>query len=75
MQIKLVTGGGVAMDELNRSLAILEAEMVCKNLHKSNDVLSALEYVRQYTAEELYEISKFKTDEIERICNYWGGND
>ena len=61
--------------DINRSLAILEAEMFCKNLHKSTDVLSALEYVRQYTAEELYEISKFKTDEIERICNYWGGND
>ena len=56
-------------------LAILESEMICTGLHKSKDVLSALEYVRQYTAEELYEISKFKTDEIERICNYWGGND
>ena len=60
---------------VDRYLAILEAEMICKNLHKSNDVLSALEYVRQHTAEELYEISKFKTDEIERILKYWGGID
>ena len=61
--------------DINRSLAILEAEMICKNLHKSNDVLSALKCVRQYTADELYEISAFKTDEIDRIRNYWGGNE
>ena len=60
---------------IDRYLAILESEMLCRNLHKSEDVLSALEYVRQHKADELYEISKFKTDEIERICNYWGGND
>ena len=60
--------------DINRSLAILESEMLCRNLHKSEDVLSALEYVRQHKADELYEISKFKADEIDRIVRYWGGN-
>ena len=55
-------------------LAILESEMLCTGLHKSKDVLSALEYVRQHKADELYEISAFKADEIDRICKYWGGN-
>ena len=59
--------------DINRSLAILEAEMFCTGLHKSKDVLSALEYVKQFSADELYEISKFKADEIDRICKYWGG--
>ena len=54
-------------------LAILESEMICTGLHKSYDVLSALEYVRQHTAEELYQLSAFKNDEIDRICKYWGG--
>ena len=54
-------------------LAILESEMLCTGLHKSKDVLSALEYVRQHTAEELYQLSAFKNDEIDRICKYWGG--
>ena len=54
-------------------LAILESEMLCRNLHKSEDVLSALEYVRQHKADELYEISAFKADEIDRIVNYWRG--
>ena len=54
-------------------LAILESEMICTGLHKSYDVLSALEYVRQHTAEELYQLSAFKNDEINRICKYWGG--
>ena len=58
---------------VDRYLAILESEMLCRNLHKSYDVLSALEYVRQHTAEELYQLSKFKADEIDRICKYWGG--
>ena len=61
------------MDELDWSLAILESEMLCKNLHKSTDVLSALETVKQYTAEELYQLSKFKAEEIDRICKYWKG--
>ena len=60
---------------VDRYLAVLESEMICKNLHKSEDVLSALEYVKQYTAEELYEISAFKNDEIDRILKYWGGID
>ena len=60
---------------VDRYLAVLESEMICKNLHKSEDVLSALEYVKQFTAEELYQLSAFKADEIDRICNYWGGND
>ena len=59
--------------DINRSIAILEAEMLCKNLHKSTDVLSALEYVKQFSADELYQLSKFKAEEIDRICNYWRG--
>ena len=59
--------------DINRSLAILEAEMFCTGLHKSKDVLSALEYVKQFSADELYQLSKFKADEIDRICKYWGG--
>ena len=58
---------------IDRYLSILEAEMLCKNLHSSNDVLAALKYVRQYTADELYQLSKFKADEIDRIVNYWRG--
>ena len=54
-------------------LAILESEMLCRNLHKSEDVLSALEYVKQFTAEELYQLSAFKADEIDRIVRYWRG--
>ena len=58
---------------VDRYLAVLESEMICKNLHKSEDVLSALEYVRQHTAEELYQLSAFKADEIDRIVRYWRG--
>ena len=58
---------------INRYLAILESEMLCTGLHKSYDVLSALEYVRQHTAEELYQLSAFKAEEIDRICKYWRG--
>ena len=58
---------------VDRYLAVLESEMICKNLHKSEDVLSALEYVKQFTAEELYQLSAFKNDEIDRICKYWRG--
>ena len=58
---------------IDRYLAILESEMLCRNLHKSEDVLSALEYVKQFTAEELYQLSAFKADEIDRIVRYWGG--
>ena len=61
------------MMNLNRYLAVLESEMICKNLHKSEDVLSALEYVKQFTAEELYQLSAFKADEIDRILKYWKG--
>ena len=59
--------------DINRSLAILEAEMFCTGLHKSKDVLSALEYVKQFSDEELYQLSAFKTDEIDRILRYWRG--
>ena len=59
---------------VDRYLAILEAEMICKNLHKSNDVLSALAEIKQYTYSELCGLSDFKADEIDRICKYWGGN-
>ena len=59
--------------DINRSLAILEAEMFCTGLHKSKDVLSALEYVKQFSADELYQLSAFKTDEIDRILRYWRG--
>ena len=58
---------------VDRSLAILEAEMFCTGLHKSKDVLSALEYVKQFSADELYQLSKFKADEIDRILRYWRG--
>ena len=58
---------------IDRYLSILEAEMLCKNLHKSNDVLAALETIGQYTATELYSMSAFKNDEIDRICKYWRG--
>ena len=58
---------------IDRYLAILEAELLCKNLHKSTEVLSALEYVKQFSATELYSMSKFKAEEIDRICNYWRG--
>ena len=58
---------------IDRYLAILESEMLCKNLHKSTEVLSALETVKQFSADELYQLSKFKNDEIDRICNYWRG--
>ena len=60
---------------VDRYLAVLESEMICKNLHKSEDVLSALEYVKQFTADELYQLSAFKADEIDRILKYWGGID
>ena len=59
--------------DINRSLAILEAEMFCTGLHKSKDVLSALEEINSYTYEELYQLSAFKTDEIDRILRYWRG--
>ena len=59
--------------DINKSLAILESEMFCRNLHKSTDVLSALKRVNSYSVDELYEISKFKADEIDRIVNYWRG--
>ena len=59
--------------DINRSIAILEAEMLCKNLHKSTEVLSALETVKQFSATELYSMSKFKADEIDRILRYWRG--
>ena len=58
---------------IDRYLAILESEMLCKNLHSSVDVLAALECVRQYKTDKLYQLSKFKADEIDRICNYWRG--
>ena len=58
---------------IDRYLAILEAESLCKNLHKSTDVLSALETVKQFSAEELYSMSAFKNDEIDRILRYWRG--
>ena len=59
---------------LNRYLAILEAEMICKNLHKSADVLSALAVINLYSKSDLFCLSDFKEEEIERICNYWKGN-
>ena len=60
---------------LNRYLAILEAEMICKNLHKSADVLSALAVINLYSKSDLFCLSDFKEDEIDRICKYWGGNE
>ena len=58
---------------LNKYLAILESEMLCKNLHKSADVLSALAVINLYTKTDLFHLSDFKEEEIERICNYWKG--
>ena len=58
---------------LNRYLAVLEAEMICRNLHKSADVLSALAVINLYTKIDLLHLSDFKEDEIERILNYWKG--
>ena len=58
---------------IDRYLAILEAEMLCTGLHKSYDVLSALEYVRQHTYSELCGLSDFKAEEIDRIVRYWRG--
>ena len=63
------------MMNLNKELALLESEMICKNLHKSNDVLGALAEINRYTYEELCRLSDFKADEIERIVRYWGGNE
>ena len=60
--------------DINRSLAILESEMICTGLHKSNDVLGALEEIKKYDYEELCRLSDFKADEIARISNYWKGN-
>ena len=59
------------MMNLNKELALLEAEMICKNLHKSNDVLSALAVINIYSKSDLFCLSDFKEEEIERICNYW----
>ena len=56
-------------------LAILESEMLCRNLHKSEDVLSALAEIKQYTYSELCGLSDFKAEEIDRILKYWGGID
>lgn len=61
------------MMNLNKELAVLEAEMLCTGLHKSKDVLSALAEIKQYDYEELCRLSDFKADEIARICNYWKG--
>ena len=61
------------MMNLNKELALLEAEMICTGLHKSKDVLGALEEIKKYDYEELCRLSKFKTDEIDRIVNYWRG--
>ena len=65
------TGG--EMMNLNKELALLEAEMICKNLHKSNDVLSALAVINIYSKSDLFCLSDFKAEEIARICNYWKG--
>ena len=61
------------MMNLNKELALLESEMICKNLHKSADVLQALEEIKKYDYEELCRLSDFKADEIKRIRNYWKG--
>ena len=58
---------------IDRYLAILEAEMFCTGLHKSKDVLGALEEIKKYDYEELCRLSDFKADEIKRIRNYWKG--
>ena len=61
------------MMNLNKELAVLEAEMICKNLHKSEDVLQALAVINLYSKIDLLHLSDFKTDEIDRILNYWKG--
>lgn len=61
------------MMNLNKELALLEAEMICTGLHKSKDVLGALEEIKKYDYEELCRLSDFKAEEIARICNYWKG--
>ena len=61
------------MMNLNKEIALLEAEMFCKGLHKSNDVLSALAVINLYAKTDLFHLSDFKEEEIERICNYWKG--
>lgn len=61
------------MMNLNKELALLEAEMICTGLHKSNDVLGALAEIKKYDYEELCRLSDFKEEEIARICNYWKG--
>ena len=61
------------MMNLNKELAVLEAEMVCKNLHKSEDVLQALAVINLYSKSDLISYTDFKEEEIERICNYWKG--
>ena len=58
---------------LNKELALLESEMICAGLHKSKDVLSALEEIKQYDYEEICKNSDFKADEIKKILNYWKG--
>ena len=58
---------------LNKELAVLEAEMICKNLHKSEDVLQALAVINLYSKSDLISYTDFKEEEIERICNYWKG--
>ena len=61
------------MMNLNKELAVLEAEMICKNLHKSEDVLQALAVINLYSKSDLISYTDFKEEEIERICNYWKG--
>ena len=58
---------------LNKELAVLEAEMICTGLHKSNDVLSALAVINLYSKSDLFHLSDFKEEEIERILKYWKG--
>ena len=60
---------------LNKELAVLEAEMICKNLHKSEDVLQALAVINLYSKSDLISYTDFKEEEIERILNYWKGNE
>ena len=61
------------MMNLNKELALLESEMICKNLHKSADVLQALAVINLYSKSDLFCLSDFKEEEIERILNYWKG--
>ena len=61
------------MMNLNKELALLEAEMICTGLHKSKDVLGALEEIKKYDYEELCRLSDFKAEEIARISNYRKG--